>query len=58
MKKEKRKKDITKEAKKNLSKEEFRKLLPKNLNKAGEWALAHFGDESGLRIYDMKAVLK
>lgn len=43
---------------KKMTTEEFRAMLPKRLNRLGEWLVAHHEEEPMLVINDMRAVLR
>jgi hypothetical protein len=44
--------------KKNISREELRALMPKKLNKLGEWFFSNDEDKLYVEVKDMRAVLK
>lgn len=44
--------------KKNISREELRALMPKKLNKLGEWFFSNDEDKLYVEVKDMRPVLK
>lgn len=48
----------TNQSKKKISREELRALMPKKLNKLGEWFFSNDIDKLYVEINDMRAVLK
>ena len=44
--------------KKNISREELRALMPKKLNKLGEWFFSNDEDKLYVEVKDMRAVLR